>query len=88
MTSPRRVALVLPDLGLGALPLTVSQWLVRRDGAVVEGDRVLEVLADSVSIDVSAPASGRLVQQCVGPDDELRPGQTLGTIECESADDS
>lgn len=88
MTSPRRVALVLPDLGLGALPVTVSQWLVRRDGAVVEGDRVLEVLADSVSIDISAPASGRLVQQCVGPDDELRTGQTLGMMECESADEA
>lgn len=87
MSASRRVPLVLPELGLGPLPVTVSQWLVRRHGAVVEGDRVLEVLADAVSIDISAPASGKVVEQCVGPDDEIRTGQTLGVIECACDDE-
>ncbi len=87
MPSSHRVPLVLPELGLGSRSVTVSQWLVRRHGAVVEGDRLLEILADSVSIDLSSPATGRLVEQCVGPDEEVRAGQTLGVIACTERDE-
>lgn len=81
MTSPRRVPLVLPELGLGAWPVTVGQWLVRPGATVLAGDRVLEALSDGVAIDVSAPVGGRIVEQSVGPDEAVVVGQMLGVIE-------
>ena len=48
---------------------------------VVCGDRILEVLAGEVTVDLPAPATGRLVEQHVAEDDILATGQLLGVIE-------
>ena len=49
--------------------------------AVVRGDRILEVVAGEATIDLPAPVSGRLVEQCVVEDDVIEVGQILGRIE-------
>ena len=76
-----RHPLVMPDLGLGDEPVTVSLWLVDRGREVSEGDRLLEVQAESVTVDLPAPASGRLVERLVDADDPLTAGQVLGYID-------
>lgn len=76
-----RHAIVTPDLDLGEAPIVVSVWHAPRGAAVVEGDRVVELLAGDVVVDVSAPASGVLAERCVGEDERVRPGQTLGVID-------
>ena len=38
--------------------MVASSWLVEPGSAVVEGDRLLEVLAGCVTVDLPAPASG------------------------------
>lgn len=80
MSSNRHV-LRLPDLGLGQTPIVASLWLVRRGSEVTEGDRVLEVLAGEVTVDLSAPASGILSEQLVADDDLLTLHQPLAVIE-------
>lgn len=80
MASERHV-LTLPDLGLPGRPLTASVWLVRRGSEVTEGDRLLEVLAGEVTVDLSAPASGILTKKLVRDDEPIRVGQELGVIE-------
>ncbi len=77
--SNTRHPIVLPELGVNQP--AVSLWLVERGAEVTEGDRVLEVVADNVTIDLPAPASGVLVETFVSDDDPLHVGQTLGIIE-------
>ncbi len=77
----RRHALILPELGLAGVTITASAWLSEVGTRVYEGDRLLEVSAGEVIIDLPAPATGVLVEQLVGEDDELHLGQVLGLIE-------
>jgi len=79
--SERRHALILPELGLAGVAITASAWLSEVGTRVYEGDRLLEVSAGEVIIDLPSPATGVLVEQHVGEDDELHLGQVLGLIE-------
>ncbi len=75
------VDVVMPDLDLGAAAVTVSLWLVDVGGPLLEGDRLLEVAADGVTVDLPAPAAGTLQAVFVYEDDLLTPGMRLGVIE-------
>jgi 2-oxoglutarate dehydrogenase E2 component (dihydrolipoamide succinyltransferase) len=77
----KRHTLVLPELGLGSREASASLWLVDLGGEVTAGDRLLEVLAGSVTIDLPAPASGMLVEMLVSEDEVLAVGQPLAVIE-------
>jgi pyruvate/2-oxoglutarate dehydrogenase complex dihydrolipoamide acyltransferase (E2) component len=76
-----RCELRLPDLGLESVRIVVSVWLVELGAEVIEGDRLLQVVAGEISVDLPAPASGCLVEQCVVECDEVQTGQLLGVIE-------
>ncbi|MBX9788828.1 MAG: lipoyl domain-containing protein [Pirellulales bacterium] len=76
-----RHQLVLPDLGLGELPITASLWLVEPGSRVTQGDRLLEVLADGVTVDLPSPVTGVLVDTLVSEDDRLEVGQPLAVLE-------
>ena len=77
---PDQIPLVLPELGLGSTPVTASVWLSDVGAKVYEGDRLLEVSAGEVTVDLPAPASGILLDQLVSEDDILHVGQVLGMI--------
>lgn len=77
----RRIELVLPELGMGSLPILVSQWLVEAGREVTEGDRLLEIVAGSATVDLPAPASGKLSRTLVEEDEPVVVGQLLGVIE-------
>lgn len=76
--------IVLPELGAAAVKLSV--WFADPGDVVYEGDRLVEVLAEGATFDVSAPASGRLTARLAHPDDPLQPGQVLGYLETGEAD--
>lgn len=76
-----RHQLVLPDLGIGDVPVTASLWLVEQGKRVTEGDRLLEVLADGVTVDLPSPVTGLLVKLLVSEDDRLMVGQPLAVLE-------
>ncbi len=75
-----RHELVMPDLGLGEARVTASAWHVPVGRSVVEGERLLEVLAGEVTVDLPAPVSGRLEKRLVAEDDVLESGQALALI--------
>jgi pyruvate/2-oxoglutarate dehydrogenase complex dihydrolipoamide acyltransferase (E2) component len=81
-----RHELIVPELGLREGELVLSLWLVPRGSEVTAGDRLVEVLADSVTVDLPAPASGILIKTLVAEDEPIAVGQTLGIIE--SGDES
>ena len=76
----KRTPLTLPDLGMGEIPITVSLWLVEPGERVIEGDRVVEILAGAATVDLSAPTSGVLAEVLVDEDEPVTVGQTLGYI--------
>jgi pyruvate/2-oxoglutarate dehydrogenase complex dihydrolipoamide acyltransferase (E2) component len=76
-----RAEILLPELGTA--PLVLSVWFADLGDLVFEGDRLVEVLAGGATFDVSAPATGRLAEKRVLPDDRLQPGQVLGAVEVE-----
>jgi hypothetical protein len=47
---------------------------------VSEGDRILEIVAGSATVDLPAPASGMLQETFVAEDDRISVGQELGAI--------
>lgn len=77
----RRGRLVVPDLGLGAAPLTISLWLVAEGERVAAGDRVVEIVAGAATIDLEAPLDGRLVAILRDEDDPVAPGEVLAEFE-------
>jgi pyruvate/2-oxoglutarate dehydrogenase complex dihydrolipoamide acyltransferase (E2) component len=75
------VELRLPDFQLGDVPITVCSWHAKAGQRVMEGDRVIDVLAGDVTIDLAAPASGILIERCVDIDERLHVNQLLAVIE-------
>ncbi len=80
-----RHKLIVPDLGLGGVDMTVSLWLVRPGREVSQADRVVEILAGDVTVDLPAPVSGVLTGVLVAEDEPVRVGQVLAEI---AVDDS
>jgi len=79
--SQRHIELRMPDLDVGHTIVTASTWHAAVGSRVIEGDRLLEVLAGEVTVDLAAPASGRLTQRCVEVDERIAIGQRLAVIE-------
>ncbi|WP_254507210.1 lipoyl domain-containing protein [Anatilimnocola floriformis] len=75
-----QISLILADLDLGDVPVLACSWLAEKGARVVQGDRLLEVVAGEICVDLEAPATGRLVQRCVGPEERLTIGQVLAVI--------
>jgi pyruvate/2-oxoglutarate dehydrogenase complex dihydrolipoamide acyltransferase (E2) component len=74
-----RKPILLPDLGAAAAILSV--WFVDPGDQVYAGDRIVEVLMDGATFDVSSPVTGTFAERLALPDDPLSPGQSLGTVE-------
>jgi hypothetical protein len=83
-----RHELVMPELGMGATPVVASVWLVEVGAAVTEGDRLLEVLAGAVTVDLPSPATGTLAEVFVTEDDALATGQVLAIIDSPRDDEA
>jgi 2-oxoglutarate dehydrogenase E2 component (dihydrolipoamide succinyltransferase) len=75
-----RVSIVLPDLDLGEQKVTVSNWLVPVGREIVEGDRLLELCAGDVTVDLPAPATGRLIECSVAEGETVAVDQIVGAI--------
>ena len=78
------VPLLMPDLDLPPRQgITVSCWLIALGREVSEGDRLLELSAGDVLVDLPAPAAGRLVQKSVAEGEVVTASQVLGVIQTE-----
>lgn len=80
-----RLPIILPDLG--ASPVVLSIWLADAGDPVYRGDRLVEVLVNGASFDVTSPGAGRLAEQRALPRDRLRPGQVLGMVDVDPEQD-
>jgi 2-oxoglutarate dehydrogenase E2 component (dihydrolipoamide succinyltransferase)/2-oxoisovalerate dehydrogenase E2 component (dihydrolipoyl transacylase) len=71
--------ILLPDLGAGEV--TLSLWYAEPGESVLAGERIVEVLADGATFDVTAPATGTLMVKKAFPRERLLSGQLLGEIQ-------
>ena len=76
-----RTPVILPELGAGDEELRVSCWLLELGDAVVAGDRIVEVLCDGITFDVTAECSGTVARIERHLDSVVRSGDVLGWIE-------
>ena len=67
---------MVPEFGLD-VPLAVALWLVPEGADVIEGDRVVQLVAGGVTIDLEAPVTGRLAACLVDEDEPVATGTVL-----------
>lgn len=72
--------LLVPDLGMGDEPITLSTWLVRRGARVASGGPVAEILCGPATVDLPSPADGVLAEKIVSEGDVVRPSQAIAVI--------
>jgi pyruvate/2-oxoglutarate dehydrogenase complex dihydrolipoamide acyltransferase (E2) component len=84
VTPDDSLVLVVPELGMGSVPVSVSVWLVAEGQPVVEGDRVVELVSGGATVDLEAPVTGRLVRQFVDEDECVATGMPLAMFEAEA----
>ena len=77
------IELRLPHFDLPGTPVTVCSWHVKIGQKVIEGDRLVEVHAGDVTIDLPAPASGVLSERCAEIDQIVAAGDVLARIAAE-----
>ncbi len=82
-----RVPVNLPDLGAGDEELRVSCWLVDLGDSVDAGDRIVEILCDGITFDVTAEHSGTVARIERHLDAVVHAGDVLGWIETGTAAD-
>ena len=76
-----RSPILMPDVG-GDMP-AVNLWFAQPGDQVYAGDRLVELLLDGATFDVSSPVDGRLAEKIARPGDHFAAGQILGWIEQE-----
>ena len=67
---------MVPEFGLD-VPLAVALWLVPEGAEVIEGDRVVQLVAGGATIDLEAPVTGRLAACLVDEDEAVATGTVL-----------
>ena len=77
---PHQIPIVLPELDAGGEPPSVSCWLVETGESVEFGDRVVEVLIQGITFDVSAPVAGTLTRIDKPLDAKVAAGDILGWL--------
>lgn len=75
-----RHELTVPNLGIDDAPIVATTWMVELGEEVTEGDRMLEIVAGSVSVDLPAPASGILAEVWVEEEEQVKTGQLLAVV--------
>ncbi|RMG67103.1 MAG: 2-oxo acid dehydrogenase subunit E2 [Calditrichaeota bacterium] len=78
---PEIVPIVLPEEEQEGTVSVVERWLKKPGDWVKQHEPILEINTDKVSMEIAAPASGRLVRILKEENEEVKPGDVLGEIE-------
>ncbi len=70
----------VPTLGESVTSATVARWLKHAGDAVAADEPLVELETDKVTVEVNAPAAGRLTQIAAEEGAEVAVGALLGTI--------
>ncbi|HET7187515.1 MAG TPA: 2-oxoglutarate dehydrogenase complex dihydrolipoyllysine-residue succinyltransferase [Gemmatimonadaceae bacterium] len=73
-------AIKVPQLGESIVEATVSRWLKNEGDQVAEGDNLVELETDKITVEVPALTSGVLTKRAVNEGDVVTVDQLLGEI--------
>ncbi|MBI3963062.1 MAG: biotin attachment protein [Deinococcus sp.] len=74
------VTVTLPKWGLTMEEGTIERWLRQVGDQVTKGEIIAEVVTDKISMELPAPASGRLVEILVPEGNTVQVGTPLAQI--------
>jgi pyruvate/2-oxoglutarate dehydrogenase complex dihydrolipoamide acyltransferase (E2) component len=74
-----RSPLHVPELRAGKVRL--SLWFAQVGETLRRGERLVELVVDGATFEVTAPVDGTLVERHARVDEVLRTGQLLGVLE-------
>lgn len=77
---PMATELVMPALGMAQETGTLVAWLKNEGELVTKGEPLMEVETDKATVEVEAPASGRLTRVSAKAGDVVPVGQTIALI--------
>src|SRR5919199_5502840 len=75
------VEIKVPTLGESVTEATVARWFKKAGEAVTADEPLVELETDKVTLEVNAPASGRLAEVAVAEGSDVEVGAVLGRIE-------
>src|SRR3954449_269410 len=75
------VEIKVPTLGESVTEATVARWFKKAGEAVSADEPLVELETDKVTLEVNAPASGRLTEVAVTEGSDVEVGAVLGRIE-------
>ncbi|HFD16907.1 MAG TPA: 2-oxoglutarate dehydrogenase complex dihydrolipoyllysine-residue succinyltransferase [Rhodospirillales bacterium] len=75
------VEIRVPTLGESVTEATIARWLKKPGEAVARDEPVVEVETDKVSLEIPAPAAGRLAEILVEEGADVEVGTVIGRIE-------
>ncbi|NBO18839.1 MAG: dihydrolipoamide succinyltransferase, partial [Proteobacteria bacterium] len=77
--------IVVPSLGESVTEATVAKWFKKVGDAVAQDEPLLELETDKVTMEVNAPAAGKLKEIKIGEGKTVEVGALLGSIEVGAA---
>ena len=77
------IEIKVPGLGESVSTATVARWLKKAGDAVAADEPLVELETDKVTVEVPAPAAGRLAEIVVAEGGEVSVGALLGLVELE-----
>ncbi len=80
-----RLEFRLPDIGEGVAEGEVVKWLVEPGANVAEHQSVVEVMTDKATVEIPAPAAGRLLEWKAKAGERLAVGEVLFVLETTGA---
>jgi len=75
------IPITIPKAGLTMTEATITNWLVKTGDPVEKGATILEVTTEKITIEVEAPASGKIARLLYNKGDEVPVGEIVGEID-------
>jgi len=72
---------VVPSTADGSLEVTIASWIKEVGSPVTKGDDLAEATTEKITLYVTAPADGTLVEITVPVGGKARVGQVIGALE-------
>ena len=76
-----RIPIEMPKLGYDMETGAISSWLKQVGDTVERGEAIAEIETDKTTVEMEATHSGTLVEQALGPGEEIDVGTVIGYID-------